>query len=114
VVDWWRRVRAWFERLADETNRPVAIRRMNGWAAIVSLILIAPTVFWLQDSILWVAFLSIWALFATHYGTWLTARVEVRQEQVQATLHVEPGDEPGDIDVSGTMETSPVDEDEPS
>jgi len=101
-----RRVRAWFEHVADETNKPVVIRRMNGWAAIISLLLVVPTVLWLQDSILWIAFLSIWAMFATHYGTWLTARVEVREEQVQAQLHISPGEEPGEIELTGTIETT--------
>jgi len=35
-----------------------------------------PTVIWWKESILWVAFMSLWANIASHFGAWDGARAE--------------------------------------
>lgn len=69
--------------------KPETIRRLNGGAAIVWLALIPPTILFWKQSILWVALMSIWANFATHYGAWLTSRTEVRAKNVEEAQNVE-------------------------
>ena len=45
---------------------------MNVWA-----LLVIPTVIWWKESILWVAFMSLYANFVGHFSGWDAARAEV-------------------------------------
>ena len=54
------------------------------------LSMVVPTVLWWHDSILWVAFMSIWANVATHWGAWQASRAEVASiETERADVHAE-------------------------
>jgi hypothetical protein len=46
------------------------------WAAAA-----VPTVLWWNQSILWVAFMSLYANFVGHFGGWDAARAEVSAEE---------------------------------
>lgn len=98
--------RCWFQRLTPEQQEKVTAAREAGYAypAICSGRLAKPTVqtwfngiataLWLvmmpvtlmcaffRTSILWLAFISAWALFATHLGAWIAALVNVKAERI--------------------------------
>jgi hypothetical protein len=48
----------------------------NKWATLAWVILIAPTLLWWKESILWVALMSIWANIVGHFSAWIAARSE--------------------------------------
>ncbi|MFI6793666.1 hypothetical protein ACIBG4_40680 [Nonomuraea sp. NPDC050383] len=54
----------------------------SGWArvqlglAVTWMLLIAPTLIWWRDSVLWVALMSLWANIAAHLAAWQAARTE--------------------------------------
>jgi hypothetical protein len=56
----------------------------NGTLTAVWLAAIVPTLVLpqLRGSILYVALLSVWALFATHLGAWIAAMVNVKAERI--------------------------------
>lgn len=56
------------------------LRQFHLFATIFWALCVIPTVIWWHDSILWVAFLSIWANVATHWGAWGAARAEEASE----------------------------------
>lgn len=64
---------------------PVFMRRTNGWLAIFWILMIPVSMWfgWL-DSVTYVSALSIWALVSGHWSAWQAARVEVRQEEIEA------------------------------
>lgn len=72
-----------FKRLLASLNHPKVIRTVNLWMTIFWCVLIAPTLLWWRESILWVALLSIWANVVSHYTAYLSARVEVREEEIE-------------------------------
>lgn len=43
---------------------------------IVWVLLAIPTVLWWRDSVLWVAIMSLYANFSTHWGAFQAARAE--------------------------------------
>ena len=51
-------------------------RRFHLGAMMVAAACIVPTVLWWSDSVLWIAFLSIYANFVGHFGAWQAARAE--------------------------------------
>ncbi|HET8877856.1 MAG TPA: hypothetical protein VFN00_00240 [Arthrobacter sp.] len=59
---------------------PVFMRRVNGWLAIVWILMIPISLMmgWL-DSVVYVSALSLWALVSGHWSAWQAARVEVAQ-----------------------------------
>ena len=75
---------------------PVFMRRVNGWLAILWIVMIpiSLTMGWL-DSVVYVSALSLWALVSGHWSAWQAARVEVNQTQEQERKDAE--DIPGDI-----------------
>src|SRR3954451_5914951 len=67
---------------ASVQSDPVFMRRVNGWMTIFWIAMIVPSfVFGWVNSVLYVSFLSLWALVSGHWATWQAARVEVRQEK---------------------------------
>lgn len=48
------------------------------WMIWLWMLLIWPTVLWWHDSLPFLAFASIWANLATHWGAWQAARTELR------------------------------------
>lgn len=61
---------------------PVFMRRVNGWLAIVWLLMI-PFSLWMGwlNSVVYVSALSLWALVSGHWSAWQAARVEVQQQE---------------------------------
>lgn len=59
---------------------PVVMRRFNGYATVVWIVMIPISLWqhWLS-SVTYVAVLSIWALVASHLSGWQTAMVAVHQ-----------------------------------
>lgn len=64
---------------------PVFMRRVNGWLTIVWIIMIPVSAVagWLS-SVTYVSALSLWALVSGHWAAWQAARVEVKQEEIEA------------------------------
>jgi hypothetical protein len=50
--------------------------RLNWALAGLWTLLIAPTLLWWRDSVLWVALMSLWANIASHAAAALAARAE--------------------------------------
>lgn len=64
---------------------PVFMRKLNGWLAIfwIAMIPVSIVTGWVE-SVTYVSALSIWALVSGHWSTYQAARVEVRQEEIEA------------------------------
>ena len=60
---------------------PVFLRRVNGWLAVVWIVMIPVSVVtgWVT-SVTYVSALSLWALVSGHWSAWQAARVEVKQD----------------------------------
>jgi hypothetical protein len=67
---------------ASIQDKPVVMRRVNGWLTVLWIVMIPVSVItgWIS-SVTYVAALSLWALVSGHWSAWQAARVEVRQEQ---------------------------------
>ena len=68
--------------ILDWVNSPQAMRKINGVLTIFWVVMCFPSVLlgWV-DSVKYVSFLSLWALIASHWAAWQSARVEVRQDE---------------------------------
>lgn len=51
---------------------------MWGWTATI-----LPTLLWWRESILWVAFMSLYAIVVGHWGAYQAARAESQAEEVK-------------------------------
>lgn len=73
---------------------PVFMRRVNGWLAIVWVVMIPISyeLGWLK-SVAFVSALSLWALVSGHWSAWQAARVEVHQEEELAAQEEDPVEE---------------------
>jgi hypothetical protein len=61
-----------------KARRPgfVTLARVHLTLTVVWTITVIPTMLWWRDSILWVAFLSVWANVASHWTGYQAARAE--------------------------------------
>jgi hypothetical protein len=50
--------------------------RFNAAATALWIALVIPTLLWWRESILWVAFMSLWANAVSHFAAWQAARAE--------------------------------------
>lgn len=69
--------------------RELWVRNHHFYEAMLWLVLIVPTVLWFRDSVLWVAFLSIYA----NYKTAISAH-EGRRARLEAAATPDPEEEP--------------------
>lgn len=59
----------------------------GGWFLMLPVTLFIPL---FRTSILWLAFISAWALFATHLGAWIAAMVNVKAARIEEHAAVMP------------------------
>lgn len=79
---------------ASVEDDPRAMKRLNGWLAVVWLVAAIPICLLLSSSVPFLVFISVYAVVTGHWSTWQAARVEVRQEEdadVQEVLDVVKG-----------------------
>jgi len=64
---------------------PAIMRRANGWLTWFWLTMIPVSILtgWVT-SVTYVAALSLWALVSGHWSAYLAARVEVKQDEIEA------------------------------
>jgi hypothetical protein len=48
------------------------------------IVAILPTIIWWKDSILWVAFMSLWANIASHIAAWQAVRAEIKIDEKES------------------------------
>lgn len=65
---------------ASIQNDPQFMQRFHGWVTILWLLAIPLSVYW-RESVIWIVFLSHYAIVTGHWSSWQAARVEVKQEQ---------------------------------
>ena len=68
------------KKLSD-VSIPVASRRFHGWATIAWLAASLPLAIMYGSSVIFVTFLSLYAIVTGHWSSWQASRVEVKQEQ---------------------------------
>jgi len=56
------------------------LRHFHAGATVVWLALLAPTLLWWRESVLWVAVMSLYANFAAHFAAWQAARAETKDD----------------------------------
>jgi hypothetical protein len=72
-----------YRKAMDLISNPRFMQSFNGWAAIFFVVLIFPSVaFGWVNLVVYVSVLSIWALVASHWAAWQSARVEVKQGEI--------------------------------
>ncbi len=56
----------------------------NGAMTVLWLVMLPITLIFTRsfDTVLWVSFISAWALFATHLGAWIAALVNVKAARI--------------------------------
>lgn len=68
-------------------------RRYHALMMLVWPLLAIPTLLWWSGSVLWVAFLSLYANFASEFGAWHSSRVEGKQDDQAAADSCSEGSE---------------------
>jgi hypothetical protein len=53
------------------------LKRFNLIMTVVWILLAIPTVTTWRDSLLWIAFMSVWNNVFTHFSAWVSSRAEV-------------------------------------
>lgn len=62
-------------------GRPEFLRNFHGIATIVWFLLSFPLAYFLGSSVVFVTFLSLYAIVVGHWSSWQAARVEVKQDE---------------------------------
>lgn len=72
-----------YTKVMNLIGDPRFMQAFNGWAALFFAFLIIPSLaFGWVAMVTYVSVLSIWALVASHWSGWQSARVEVKQAQI--------------------------------
>lgn len=69
-----------WNKLIELIQSPKFLRHFHGYATLVWILLIIPSLLWWSNSILWVVLMSTWANIAGHWAAWQAARVEVKED----------------------------------
>ena len=62
-------------------GRPEFLRAFHGWATITWMLVSLPLAIYLGSSVVFVTFLSLYAIVTGHWSSWQAARVEVKQDE---------------------------------
>lgn len=76
-------MKKFYGKITDLIGDPKFMQSFNGWAALFFAFLIIPSLaFGWVSLVVYVSVLSIWALVASHWSGWQSARVEVKQAEI--------------------------------
>lgn len=64
-------------------GNPDAMVRLHKWLTILWLIAAVPICIWLNSSVPFLVFVSVYAVVTGHWSSWQAARVEVRQARAE-------------------------------
>lgn len=70
-----------WNKLIELIQDPTFLRHFHGYATLVWILLIIPSLLWWSESILWVVLMSTWANIAGHWSAWQAARVETKEDE---------------------------------
>lgn len=60
------------------------MRAFHGWASVVWFAASFPLAWWFGSSVIFVTFLSLYAIVTGHWSSWQAARVEVKQDEASS------------------------------
>jgi uncharacterized membrane protein len=63
-----------YKKIVDLLHDPQFLVKFNGWATVVWLLLLIPSILFLSQSILWLVAMSVWANVAGHWSSYVAAR----------------------------------------
>jgi hypothetical protein len=58
------------------------LRSFHGWATVIWFVVAIPLTIFFGRLVLFVTFLSLYAIVTGHWSAWQSARVEVKQDEV--------------------------------
>lgn len=70
-----------FGRVQGWCDNAELMRKLHGWAAVVWLAVSVPFAMLWGSSVLFVTWLSLYAIVTGHWSSWQSARVEVHQDE---------------------------------
>jgi hypothetical protein len=56
------------------------MRKFHGWAAVLWFLASFPLAWYFGSAVIFVTFLSLYAIVTGHWSSWQSARVEVKQD----------------------------------
>lgn len=62
-------------------GQPQFLKAFHGWATVVWFLASAPLAYYLGSSVVFVTFLSLYAIVTGHWSSWQATRIEVKQEE---------------------------------
>jgi hypothetical protein len=65
------------ERFGDS----IFLRRFHGWATVAWFVLSFPMAYLFGSKVIFVTFISLYAIVVAHWSSWQAARVEVKQDK---------------------------------
>ncbi len=72
-------------KIRDLLSSPISQKHFHGWATVFWFLFAVPGYYLhLLSSVTFVSFLSLYALAIGHFSSWQAAKVEVRQEEIEA------------------------------
>jgi len=69
------------KKLIDLIQDPKFLRHFHGYATLVWMLLLIPSLLFWSESVMWVVLMSVWANIAGHWSSWQAARAEVKVDE---------------------------------
>lgn len=64
------------QKIKKAFEDPKFLRQFHGYATLIWMILVIPSVLFWSESVMWVVLMSVWANVAGHWAAWQGARSE--------------------------------------
>jgi hypothetical protein len=65
---------------------PKTMRALHGWLTVVWFVAAIPICIYLNDSVPFLVFISVYAVVTGHWSSWQAARVEEKQDEAADTI----------------------------
>jgi hypothetical protein len=69
------------KKCLEMLNDPHFLMKFHGWATLIWIVLVIPTVLLWPESILWLALMSVWANVAGHWAAYQAAHADKNLDQ---------------------------------
>lgn len=73
-------MKKFIQKVLDKLDDPPLLQKVHGWSTVIWFILAFPICIWLNQSVPFLVFISVYAIVISHWSAWQAARVEVKED----------------------------------
>jgi len=82
-----------FKKALDKLDDSTFLQKFHGWFTVIWFVAAFPVCIWLNQSVPFLVFISVYAIVISHWSAWQAARIEVKDDAKEEAENENAGED---------------------